>query len=611
MTKRSGIITGVLVAAGIFALGLFFFLRHQVTKSFPVVSGKSAVSALEKPAEVTRDHFGVPLITAANDHDLLVALGYVHAQDRLWQMDLGRRAGEGRLSEIFGENTVSIDRMFRIIGIRAIAVNVEKALSDSSRSRMQWYADGVNAFIDANRGSYPVEFDFLRYEPEPWTVLNCLTIAQMMAWELNLSWWTDLNLGAITSKVDPVRASDILPGFPESVLPIVPGKGRHTLATLGTGLLSITRDYRNLMGYQGVGGGSNAWVVSPSKSVSGQVILANDTHLHLQLPSKWYEVFLRTPEVELGGMSIPGVPGIVAGHNADIAWGVTNMMADESDFYVIMADSTDSTKYWFDGRLLPMETRSEEILVEGESPVEVIIRSTRHGPIVSDIQTPVQRSTPDFLAAMRWTGSVPVDRVDAFHRINRARNWEEFLDGVGKFPGPGQNFVYGDRHGNIGYCPGGMIPVRGKGTSILPLPGWESSTEWKGFVPFEQFPRMYNPADGYIATANNKIADHHFPYHISDLWEPPSRILRLREVLGRDEQFSVKDFEKLQNDVFSHHAREMVPFLLAASADTMLGFPEQERVREYLANWDFNFEIVRDHARASFAVMERFIRSIV
>jgi penicillin amidase len=589
MTRRAGIITGVLAAAGFLALVLFFFLRHQVTKSFPVTSGVAVLPALANQVEVRRDPFGVPLITAANEQDLLAALGYVHAQDRLWQMDLGRRAGEGRLSEIFGENTVAIDNMFRTIGIRRIAASVETMVSDSSRMRMQWYADGVNAYIESARGNFPLEFDFLRYDPEPWTVLNCLTIAQMMAWELNLSWWTDLTLGAVVLKVDDARAADILPGFPESVPPIVPGRRRSPMASLGHDLLEVSRDYMNLMGYQGVGGGSNAWVVSPDKSASGRVILANDTHLHLQLPSKWFEVFLRSPDYELGGMSIPGVPGIVAGHNAEIAWGVTNMMADESDFYLIRVDSTDSTKYWFDGKLREMEFRTEEIRVEGGSTVEVVIRSTHHGPIVSDIRTPVQRAAPPFVAAMRWTGAVPADRVEAFHRINKARNWSEFLDGVGMFPGPGQNFVYGDKEGNIGYSPGGMIPVRVKGLSILPLPGWESGSEWRGFVPFEKFPRLYNPPEGYIATANNKITDSQFPWHISDLWEPPSRIQRLREVLSQEYGFSVHDFGKLQTDAFSHHAKEMVPHLLAAMEDTLLGFAEQERVKEYLANWDYTF----------------------
>jgi penicillin amidase len=288
-------------------------------------------------------------------------------------------------------------------------------------------------------------------------------------------------------------------------------------------------------------------------------------------------------------MSIPGVPGIVAGHNASIAWGVTNMMADESDFYVIRVDSADSTKYWYDGKLRELQFRTEEITIEGEPPVEVLIRSTHHGPIVSDIRTPVQLSTSPFVAAMRWTGAIPADRVEAFHFINRASHWAAFLEGVARFPGPGQNFVYGDKEGNIGYTPGGTIPIRGKSLSILPLPGWESSSEWKGFVPFEKFPRLYNPPEGYVATANNKVADNQFPFHISDLWEPPSRIQRLREILGQEYLFSVPDFERLQNDAYSHHARAIVPHLLDAMADSVQTFAGQDRIREYLANWDFTF----------------------
>ncbi|MDH4068784.1 MAG: penicillin acylase family protein [Ignavibacteria bacterium] len=601
MTRRAGLFAGAAGLVLVVCIGAFLFFRYQVTKSFPETSGTLVLPSLDSSVTVDRDQFGVPLITASSEHDLLVATGFVHAQDRLWQMDISRRAGEGRLSEVFGEVTVPYDRMFRIVGIRRAAEQVERVLSPSSRQRLEWYAEGVNLCIQTQAGKLPLEFDFLQYEPERWTVTHSLIVAQMMAWELNLSWWTDLTFGTIAGTVDSVRASHILPGYPERIKPIVDGRSGDA----GRALLALSNEYRRFRGYGGIGGGSNAWVIAPGKSASGHVILANDTHLHLQLPSKWHEMHLRIPGHQSGGMSIPGTPGIVSGQNGRIAWGVTNMMADESDFYIVRVDTADSTRYWHDGALRSMEQRTEEILVDGADPVPVTIRSTHHGPIVSDIVYPLRRSDLPFVAAMRWTGYEPADRVEAFHRINNASNWAEFLEGVEAFPGPGQNFVYGDMEGNIGYASGGLIPIRGKGNSLLPLPGWTSSADWRGYVPARRMPRLFNPPEGFVATANNRIADRSFPYHISDLWEPPARIQRLRELLSEQILFSVHDFELMQNDMFSHHARELVPYFLEAWEDTLLGFPDEERIRGYFRNWDFTFS-QEDRATALF--QQTFVR---
>ena len=589
MTKRSKVIVGLL---GVFLVVLpacFLFLRYQVQKSFPVTTGTIALNSLEKSVEVYRDEFHVPVIHATSEHDLMLAAGFIHAQDRLWQMDLGRRAGEGRLSEIFGDQTVPFDAMFRIVGIRPIAEQVEKSLSPESRNRLQWYADGVNNFLEAQNGKLPIEFDLLGYEPEPWQPLHSVVLAQMMAWELNLSWWTDLTLGSVASRVGLEKALDVFPTYPENVPPIVPGSTDRSIADANRALLEVSGSYRQFFGSIGVSSGSNAWVVAPSKSGSGKVILANDAHLHLQLPSKWYELHLRAPDYDVGGMSIPGVPGIVIGHNRDIAWGLTNTMADESDFYVEKIDSADTTKYWYDGRRMELQFRQEEIRIKGDSSINLTVRSTHHGPIVTDIRTSLQKARSPFVASMRWTGAEITNRIEAFNKINRAKNWQEFLGGVREFGGPGQNFVYGDKDGNIGYWCGVKLPIRGKQSSTLPLPGWDKSAEWRGFVPFDQLPHLYNPTQGYIATANNRVADDSFPYHISDLWEPPSRIQRLNEILGRIDLFTVQDFERMQNDLYSFYAAEMMPGILDACADTTLGIPGGTRVLEYLRNWDFNF----------------------
>lgn len=589
MSVRSKILLGLLGVVVLSGVAAFFFLRYQVVKSFPQTTGTVSVAGLEQTVKVYRDEFGVPLLEATTEHDLMFSLGYVHAQDRLWQMDMARRVGAGRLSEVFGAETVPFDKMFRILGLQQVCVRIEQAMTDDSRNRLAWYADGVNAFITAHKGKYPVEFDMLNYEPEPWRPVHSIMVGRLMAWELNLSWWSDLTLGAIADRVGLEKAVDVFPSFPLDVQPVVPGATWHNYADLGTGFLKVAQESREFFGYGGTLGGSNAWVVSPRKSASGNVILANDTHLQLQSPSRFYEVQMHSPGYDVSGMSIPGIPAVVIGQNKRIVWGLTNVMADDADFYIEQIDTTGVEKYFYNNEWRPLTIREEEIKVKGDTTLSVRIRSTHHGPIVTDIQTRFKKATLPFVASMHWTGLEVSDQFDAFNTINRANNWEEFTAGVKKFSGPGQNFVYGDVDGNIGYWCGVWLPVRGKQNTTLPLPGWDPSHEWKGYVPFERLPHLYNPSEGYIATANNKIVDDNYPYHISDLWEPPSRIQRLREVLGRDEVFSVEDFERLQNDKVSVHAKEMLGLVLPVLEDSAFTIDGKELLLDYLHNWNFTF----------------------
>ena len=589
MSNRAKLIAGVLGVLILVGIAAFFFLRYQIRKSFPETSGTLVVAGLQGRVEIQRDEYGVPRITAESEHDLMFAFGYVHAQDRLWQMDLARRIGEGRLSELIGSTTLPFDKMFRIVGIRRIAEQLEYHLTPESRRRLQSYADGVNAFIGTRKGKYPVEFDLLRYDPEPWKPVHSLVIGRLMFWTLNLSWWTDLTYGAIAQQVGLEKTLDIFPPYPHDVAPIVDVREWHSYVDAQMEFLHTAHAFNRLFGTPGMSGGSNAWVVSPSKSASGKVILANDTHLQLQNPAPWYEVQLAGPGYHVDGMSIPGVPGIVAGHNDHIAWGVTNVMADDADFYVERIDSVDTTKYFFDGKWVPITFREEEIHLKGDTLVTLVIRSTHHGPIVTDVNTTLNKARHPFVASMRWTGAEMSDETDVFDKIVKARDWTEFAGALRGYSGPGQNFVYGDSDGNIGYWCGVKLPIRGKQNPALPLPGWDKSAEWKGFVPFEQLPHLYNPPEGYIATANNKIVDDSYPYHIGDLWEPPSRIQRLREVLSTRGTFSVEDFERLQNDAFSRYAAQMMPFVVAACRDTLLGIFVEKTVFEYLQNWNFTF----------------------
>lgn len=589
MSPRKKVILGILGVLAATLIAGFFFVRSQIRKSFPETSGSIAVPGIVQPVEIARDNHGVPRIEAQNEHDLFFALGYAHAQDRLWQMDITRRIGQGRLSELFGRVTLEFDKMFRIIGIRRIAEDVERSIAPGSRSRLQAYADGVNAFITSHKGRYPIEFDLLRYEPEPWTPLHSIIIGRLMAWELNLSWWVDLTLGALVERVGYDKAAEVFPSYPPDVPPIVPISEWHAVVKPALAFLQTAQDYCAFRGIGGLLGGSNAWVISPQKSETNSVLLANDTHLQLTNPSKWYEVSLHGAGYNVMGFSIPGVPGIVAGNNQHIAWGLTNTMADDADFYIERIDSTDPSRYIYDGQSLPLTIREEEIQVRDDTLHYVTIRSTHHGPIVTDIHTMLKKARLPFVASMRWTGAESSDQVEAFNKINRARNWQEFQAGVKEFSGPGQNFVYGDANGNIGYWCGVWLPKRSPSVqSFLPLPGWEKATEWQGFVPFDQLPHLFNPPDGFLATANNKIVDDRYPYYITELWEPPARFLRLREELSKEQKFSVADFERLQNDQYSDYARRFTPYILEACKGK-LDPPYGDLVMDYFTNWNFVF----------------------
>lgn len=579
-------ICGVIVVV---AVALFFVVRYQLTKSFPQTTGSLEVQHLAAETEIYRDDFGVPRIVALNQHDALFAMGFVHAQDRLWQMDMQRRAAAGRLSEIIGPATLPFDRMFRIVGLRAIAVENERHLPEQTRADLQAYCDGVNAWREHTLDKLPIEFDLLRYDPEPWKPADCILVARLIAWELNLSWWTDITYGTLVARLGRDTVAQILPAYPQAIAPQVPALEWQRYAGNLHQFLSTSQDYLASIGSSLPTGGSNAWVVGPDRSETGNVILANDTHLHLMQPSVWYEVGVAAPGLHVHGMSIPGVPGIVAGRNDSVAWGVTNLMADDADFFIERINEADGT-YLFNNVWRPLNIREEEIAVRGDSTVLLRVRSTVNGPIVTDIRTDLNKAVPPYAASMRWVGAEVDDQVGAFMRMNRARNWREFLDGLRIFALPGQNVVYGDARGNIGYYCAARLPIRKAGRGLLPTPGWEPDAAWLGYIPFDQLPHLLNPPEGYIASANNKTVDDTYPYSIGNLWEPPSRIQRLRAVLGNMQtRISLRDCRDLQNDTYSALAKELAPVLLAASADSVIGGDLGPRVREYLTNWDYRF----------------------
>jgi len=577
----------ILVAGGL-------FLRHLVTKSFPVTRGSLSLSGLHATVDVYRDDYGVPHLHASDEHDLMMAAGYVQAQDRLWQMDVIRRAGEGRLSEIFGKPTLQMDMLFRTINLPGIADSIRHHLRPESEQILQAYAEGVNAFIDQNRGKFPVEFDILNYAPERWTVEHSILATRLIAWELNLAWWTDLTYGEIAAKVSPQKLKEILPAYPDSIPPTVPAvmSGKH--ASELHALLEIGRTYRSFFGLGSLESGSNAWVVDSSKSINGKPMLANDPHLAMPAPSRWYEAHLSAPDWNVVGVMVPGTPLIVIGHNDRIAWGMTNAMIDDADFYIEQTDSMHSNMVRFGKEWRPIVSREEKIYVGKSDSVMITVRSTGHGPIINSVHPSFQHSDTSGVSsapiAIRWTGLEVSDEISAFTLIDKAESVQEFEQGVRALAVPAQSVVYADVDGNIAYWTAGKIPIRQQANAMLPLPGWTGDAEWKGYIPFEQLPHTKNPSEGFIACANQRIADKSYPYYLSTLWEPPSRITRIRELLRSAERFSPADFEQFQQDISSPFARDAVQYLLAAYNDTSVTkSAEISDALNYLHNWDFRF----------------------
>jgi penicillin amidase len=578
---------GICVSVVVILIAGVIIGYYLVTRSFPKISGSQSVQGLAQEVKVCRDEYGVPHIIAQSEYDAFFTVGYTHAQDRLWQMDLIRRVGMGRLSEIFGEPALKLDKMFRTLGLWRHAQKLSQSIDEDTRKALQAYTDGVNQFITINAGKYPIEFDMLNVEPEPWRLEHSLLVSRLMAWELNYSRWVDLLLAELIQRFGEEKAREIFPYWSEDAPFIIPNrlKGKTVTENLRP-WFDTEREYCSLFGVRALESGSNAWVISGKKSTTGKPILANDPHLFLMSPARWYELHIIAPTFDVAGMSIPGVPFVVVGRNQRIAWGVTNAMIDDEDFYIEEVDSLQHpTSYKFNNEWRPISEIIDTIIVKGSLPVVLSIYSTHRGTIVNKIEPNAQSISS--LISMRWVGHEISNEAGTFYRINKATNWKDFEEALKSFAVPAQNFVYADVDGNIGYRTGGKLPIRTTKGPTFPFPGWIEEYDWKGFVPFDQMPHTFNPSEEFIATANNKIVDDSYPYHISNHWESPWRSIRISEVLREQEKFTMEDVRRLQLDLISVQAREMVPFIIHAYDSVTVSDPDVKTTLKYFQNWNY------------------------
>ena len=589
MKRWIGIIAGSLLGLIILIVIGFSIYMQIIKTASPEYSGRTDLPGLQKEVIVQFDDFAVPHITAHSDHDMYFAAGYLAASERMWQMEMTRLAGQGRLAEFLGPDLVNTDKFIRTIGFYETATQLKEAISPQSLDVFSAYAKGVNAYLRTHQDNLPLEYRLAGFKPEPWTVEHSLLYVRLMAWELNIAWHLDVVLGAVIDRVGETKGEDIIPVYDNTKPTIIPDREGRFADGLRP-FLEMDRQFRELRGAVGTHIGSNSWVVSGEKSVTGTPILANDPHLGFTQPSKWYEMHMRAPGVNVAGVTLAGLPGVVIGHNDSIAWGFTNVMADDADFFIETVDPENPFLYMYQGQWTGMDRRTEVIKIKGAPAETLVVRSTHHGPLVSDIHPTGKKS--DQVIAMRWTGHEMSDELLAMYRINRAGNWDEFSAGVGEFQSPGQNMIYADIQGNIGFRPAVKIPVRRRGNGNLPVPGDVNTYEWTGFRTPLQLPYLYNPEEGFIATANNKtIDDDEYRYHISNLYEPPSRIERIRELLDAKPEHSVDDFKEYHMDHLSPHARMMTPYFIKAFNGIHIDEEYLKKSLEWLKQWDYRMDV--------------------
>ena len=616
LLKNAGLVILLIVMVVAGSLG------YVVRSPMPQTAGSIKAPGLQNAVDVYRDQWGVPHIYASSSHDLFFAQGYTHAQDRFWQMEFWRRIGSGRLSEVFGSTTLSTDRFVRTQGWARVAAEEEKMLDDQTRFELQSYADGVNAYL-ATRHTLGLEFTLLgvqgvKINPEPWTILNTLTWAKAMSWDLGGNMADELNRALLIQKVGAQAEQELHPPYPGEHPVIVPNPaiGLNVADALAQvqGLNDLTGG-----GFEGIG--SNNWVVSGKLTATGKPLLANDLHLSIQMPSIWYEVGLHCRALsdvcpyDVTGFSFAGAPGVVVGHNNHIAWGVTNLAPDVQDLYIEHLNPDNPNQYEVNGAWVDAKVVTEIITVRGEvkpdpdhpettkgiykkdtntTTLALNVRLTRHGPIIDEINKQartlsssvngVDIPTPAALA-LRWTALEPGFTARSVLKLNRAQSYDQFRDALRDWTVPSQNFVYADVDGNIAYQTPGNIPIRANGNGQLPEPGWTDDYEWTGYIPFDELPRAFNPPQGYIATANNAVVGPDYPYLISLDWDRGYRARRIVNMIeaAKGRKLTVDDIKAIQGDDSNLSAQEVMPFLAAVSFDD----PALKSGLEYLKKWDF------------------------
>ena len=543
------ILIGLFIVIILAAAAGYFYLRYLSTRALPDYNQKVRLKNIKESVTVYRDQYAIPHIYAKNEEDLYRAVGYVMAQDRLWQMDLIRRATTGRLAEIFGEDLLETDQLMRSLRMTAKSKSVLAKTEGKIIACLEAFADGVNQFIRKNKNRLPPEFAILGCQPEKWEVIHSFNLVGYMAWDLTTPWSAELLLSKIAKKIGPGsgRFNELIPDLYLHKSAVFPGfSGESSEADLLASLLTKAQKLVDL-GLV-VFSGSNNWAVSGQKSTTGKPIMANDMHLGLFAPGIWYQMHqVVENQLEVTGVVLPGQPFIIAGHNQNLAWGMTNVMVDDLDFYRETVNPGNPNQYRFNRQWRDMEVSREVFKTRAGKTVEKELKFTHRGPVIPGVEAGKNQ-----VISMRWLGNHFSNEVRSVYLLNRAKNWEDFRSAVKTFSAVSQNIVYADVEGNIGLQTAAGVPIR-KTSGTFVAPGETDEYDWTGIVPFAELPYSFNPACGYVSSANNKTVGDDYPYYISYWFAMPDRIDRIREMLEAKEKLSIEDFKKMQGDFKSKH----------------------------------------------------------
>ncbi len=616
--RTIGIVVGAILA--LVLIGWVAWMGVE-RRSFPKTSGTLHLAGLDAPVDVYRDQYGIPHIYATTSHDLFFAEGYVHAQDRYWQMEFWRRIGAGRLSEFFGSTTLGTDEYLRTMGFARIAEQEYADADPATRAVLDSYAEGVNAYTQTRKpAQLDIAFALLQLQGvdvtiEPWTPVNTLTWAHVMSQDLGGNYDAELARIDLIRTVGYDKMLDLYPPFRSDFPYIIPDDELKAMGLMAqapdpsslaylqdvpTTLVGGFDPSQGLALGKGQGIGSNNWVISGALTATGMPILANDPHLGIQMPSIWYEVDLHCmPKsdacpYEVRGYSFAGAPGVIIGHNDRIAWGMTNVNPDVQDLYVERLNPANINQYEVNGQWTDMTIVPEVIKVQGQDdPTTLLVRQTRHGPIITDLKSYSKYSqvttggdTPQINAlALRWTALDENRTFESILLLDRAQNWDDFRAALQYFDSPSQNFIYADVDGNIGYQMPGLVPIRAKGDGSLPVPGWTDDYEWTGFIPYDQLPRTYNPAKGYVVTANQPVVSPNYPYLI--LYQPDFdagyRADRITQMItGNSGKITLDDVAAIQGDDMNLLAPELDGYLKSLTFSD----PAVAAARDALVGWD-------------------------
>jgi len=589
------ILIGLLILTGVLAIAAFLFLNHIKNAAIPDYSKDIKLSGITDKVTVWRDSLGIPHIYAENEPDLYRAVGFAMAQDRLWQMDLLRRVTQGRLSEILGKDLVKTDLLMRSLRIQDKSEQVFKTSSPEIIMALQAFADGVNQYIA--QYPLPTEFKILNYQPEPWQPIHSINLIGYMSWDLTSGWNTEFLINQLNEKISDAQIADLIPKSENHKTAIF--RDFHS-PQMDVNQTLLAANYKLEEIGAEVFHGSNNWAVSGTKSKTGKPLLANDMHLGLMSPGIWYQMHQHVQgKLNVTGLVIPGQPFIIAGHNDSIAWGMTNVMVDDLDFYAETLNK-DSTKYLVDGQWRDLEIKTEIIKTKEGDVIEKTLRFTHRGPIVNELKT-----GSEIALSIHWLGNEMSNEVRSVYLLDRAKNWSDFRNAVKTFKAVSQNIVYADATGNIGLQCSAGVPIRA-GNGIQIYRGDSSKYDWTGLVPFEELPYEFNPQRGYVSSANNKTVPDDYPYYISHWFATSDRIDRIREMIEAKELLGIDDFKLMQSDVKSKKAELFTPvFVQSIKTTSSLTNIEKEALKN-LENW--NFELTRESSSA--AIFEVLFRKV-